>query len=391
MAHRKAIGLLFSYNQNWVAGAYYTMNIIRLLNTLPDNKKPLVIVFTDEEGFIQLQDLQYPFLQKFEYTMVHTQTIGKRIVNKICRLFTKKNYFDLVWKPHVLDKKSIQSIFPCYGELDDYTKKFIHPSISTIFWIPDFQEKYFPDFFSEEDLIYRTTIITKIASKKDPIVFSSKTALADYQNFYSDYKNKALHVYKFRVFLPQLDATNFSDIQIKYNIPDTYFMCPNQFWQHKNHMVVLQAIADLKQKNNDVHVVFTGKEQDYRNPDYFGSLQKFVLDNNIQNNIHFLGFIDRIDQLLIMKHAHAIVQPSLFEGWNTSIEDAMALQQFVIASNIPVHREQLEKNFCLFEPHNHIELSEKFLQIWKNRPTIEYLDYEQLQNQAAKQLIKMLL
>jgi glycosyltransferase involved in cell wall biosynthesis len=56
----------------------------------------------------------------------------------------------------------------------------------------------------------------------------------------------------------------------------------------------------------------------------------------------FLGFIDRREQLLIMKGARAVVQPSLFEGWSTVVEDAKAMNQFVIASDLEVHKEQLQ-------------------------------------------------
>ncbi len=40
----------------------------------------------------------------------------------------------------------------------------------------------------------------------------------------------------------------------------------------------------------------------------------------------FLGFIDRGEQLQLMKNSIAIVQPSLFEGWSTVVEDTKAMQ-----------------------------------------------------------------
>jgi len=36
--------------------------------------------------------------------------------------------------------------------------------------------------------------------------------------------------------------------------------------------------------------------------------------------------LPRDTQLSVMRHADAILQPSLFEGWSTVIEDAISLQ-----------------------------------------------------------------
>ncbi len=43
---------------------------------------------------------------------------------------------------------------------------------------------------------------------------------------------------------------------------------------------------------------------------------------------------------MLMRGASAIVQPSLFEGWSTVLEDALAPAKPVIASDFPVHIEQ---------------------------------------------------
>jgi len=58
--------------------------------------------------------------------------------------------------------------------------------------------------------------------------------------------------------------------------------------------------------------------------------------------VQLLGVIPRADQIQVLRCAAAVVQPSLFEGWSTVIEDAKALGRPVIASDIAVHREQLE-------------------------------------------------
>ena len=81
------------------------------------------------------------------------------------------------------------------------------------------------------------------------------------------------------------------------------------------------------------------------------------------DEIYFLGFIDRIDQLVLMENAMAIIQPSLFEGWSTVVEDAKALNQTLIVSDIPVHKEQLKDKGNYFAPNDYDELAQKMREI----------------------------
>ena len=106
--------------------------------------------------------------------------------------------------------------------------------------------------------------------------------------------------------------------------------------------VIEKAIEVLKSQGHQVCVVFTGKEHDDRNPDFFKEITQMVIALDIADCVQLLGFINREDQLCLMKKALAVIQPSLFEGWSTVIEDAKAIQAKVIASDINVHREQLE-------------------------------------------------
>jgi glycosyltransferase involved in cell wall biosynthesis len=121
---------------------------------------------------------------------------------------------------------------------------------------------------------------------------------------------------------------------------------------------VLKAVNELKTKGIITTVAFTGKTQDYRNPAYFAGLKEYIDSNGLMENIKFLGFIDRAEQLQLMHNSLAIIQPSLFEGWSTVVEDAKAINKLLIVSNIDIHREQLMDSSALFfDPSNEKELA----------------------------------
>ena len=129
-------------------------------------------------------------------------------------------------------------------------------------------------------------------------------------------------------------------------------------WQHKNHIVVFKAIAELKRTNwIDYKFVFTGELKDYRNRDYYDSLTDVIRNSDIQNDILILGFLTRREQLALMMGAKAVIQPSLFEGWGTVVEDAKVLDKTILLSDIPVHHEQMNEKCILFDPHDPVALA----------------------------------
>ena len=51
-----------------------------------------------------------------------------------------------------------------------------------------------------------------------------------------------------------------------------------------------------------------------------------------------------------MQASSALINPSLFEGWSTTVEEARSAGVPMILSDIPVHREQAGENAIYFDP-----------------------------------------
>lgn len=379
MAKKPKIGILYSYDENWIGGAYYIQNLIKALNYLPKEEQiSLYIVAQTKALFQELQkNTGYPNLKFINFNPRFN--LFEKIVNKVGFLFLKKEI--------ILKKIKLDWVFPLHGipnELKHISK--------LIFWIPDLQEKFLPEFFTANEIELRHNSYLKIIASNCPVVFSSQAALQDFSLFYPNAKNKK-YVLPFAVVHPDLKTTNIEEVKNKFGIIGDYFFSPNQFWQHKNQIAIIEAVKKIKEKGFTVKIVFSGKEYDYRNPEYTNQLKKKVAEYNLENNILFLGFIDRIDQLLLMKNAIAILQPSLFEGWSTVVEDAKALNQTLIVSDLKVHREQLAEKGVFFNPHNYDELATKMLQILNSPNDKIHYNLNYIENKRAfalnlKNLIK---
>ena len=117
-----------------------------------------------------------------------------------------------------------------------------------IAWFPDFQHRQLPQLFSpaarwRRDLGFRA----QIASGRR-IMLSSESALRDFRKFYPSLAGDVSVVRFATQPAPDLLATNPSDVLAKYGLPPKYFYLPNQFWRHKNHQVVVDALAILKKR-----------------------------------------------------------------------------------------------------------------------------------------------
>ena len=60
------------------------------------------------------------------------------------------------------------------------------------------------------------------------------------------------------------------------------FFLPNQFWRHKNHQVVIDALTILKKRGRDVVVAATGGTDDPREPNYFRNLMAQVENGGLE-------------------------------------------------------------------------------------------------------------
>ncbi len=248
----------------------------------------------------------------------------------------------------------------CYAlELNKIGKLFAKRGI---FWIPDFQHKNLPEFFSEEELAKKDANFLEVTSRSNPLVLSSEDAKCDLERFYPDHRCRVEVVHFVSYIEPEIRAVTpevETAVREKFHLGRKYIYLPNQFWQHKNHLVAVQAIEILRRQGRlkEYDFVFTGNLEDYRNPAYIDRLKEIMQAPEVKDCIRLLGFVDRTEQLAIMKQACFIVQPSLCEGWGTVLEDAKVLDKTVLLSDIPVHREQKNEKCHLFPADSPKELA----------------------------------
>ncbi|MGY8668352.1 glycosyltransferase family 1 protein [Bradyrhizobium sp. UFLA05-109] len=211
-----------------------------------------------------------------------------------------------------------------------------------IAWFPDFQHRLLPHLFSKSAYWRRELgFRVQIASGRH-IMLSSDSALGDLRKFYPGVSN-GVSVVRFATEPPAgLLATNPSDVIAKYCLPPRYFYLPNQFWRHKNHRLVIDALDVLKRRGIEVVVAASGSTQDFREPDYFENTMRQVKARGLAVNFQHLGMIPLEHVYALLRASMALINPSECEGWSTTVEEAKSFGVPMILSDLDVHREQTD-------------------------------------------------
>jgi glycosyltransferase involved in cell wall biosynthesis len=325
-----------------MGGMIYIINIVKTLNYVEDDKKPEIFFFYSPELTRFLPEIDYPYINFIVWKFPNLLT------GNIWSFIVRRNVF----YHGLIDKYDLDVIYPA----KNYPVKS-KTKARMIAWYADLQHKYYPKFFTKATILHRNIRLYFILRNSTDLVVSSQAVKDDFIKFFNIPDGLKIHIFRFVSITNEYSFNNFQEIKAKYSLPDSYFLVSNQFHKHKNHRIVLLSFGKLREKGIIKHLAVTGKFPKASDSPYLNELHSIIEQFDLHDQISMLGIMPREEQIQIMAHSQAVIQPSFFEGWSTVIEDAKSLQVPVIASNLPVNIEQLGDNGIYFDPHNSNELA----------------------------------
>jgi glycosyltransferase involved in cell wall biosynthesis len=379
MAERFRIGLNFFFDNNTNSGIVnYVFNIVSALNTLPDAEKPKVVVLHSMNSPIDyLRSTSYPYLEFILFQPRHKNKYIRKSFSLFFRIFKRDIYKYL----HV--HRKIDCLYPYFNEPE------LANAPNKIYWVVDFNNFAFAQHYADAGAgmvhFQREAILNK-----NKVVLSSNDLFRQLKEYYPGYKCD-VKILRFASSLPVLAESTTAEIQKKFKLATPYFMSPNQFWEHKNQTVVLDAIAIIHKANPNLKfkVLFSGSLVVNRGKGFYVDQLKSKIDSqNISEYISFMGVLDRSEQLHLMNGASALIQPSLYEGWSTLVEEAKALNKLILLSDLLVHREQIDTNVKFFDPHNAAELANAMIQQLETPASITPVNYVEHVKTFGKEIIE---
>lgn len=189
------------------------------------------------------------------------------------------------------------------------------------------------------------------------VLTESKTGKQQFMESYSDYMRGRLpHI----VSLPYVAPKHILECEEEVlDIPSKYVFYPAQFWQHKNHMHLLEAIKCLVEELPDIHLVLVGTEKNTMR-----KVKHYIHDNGLDKHVTIKGFVSNGNIKYLYQHAVGLIMPSYFGPTNIPPLEAMALGCPVAVSDKYAMPEQVGDAGLLFDPDSSAEIAECIRKMW---------------------------
>lgn len=148
-----------------------------------------------------------------------------------------------------------------------------------------------------------------------------------------------------------------------------FIFYPSQFWPHKNHRLIIEALAEVKNSHGlEIYAIFCGSD--------CGNLQNilsFAEKNGVGNLIRHVGFAKDEHMPCYYQNSIALIMPSYFGPTNMPPVEAFSLGTPVVVADLPGFRDQVGDAALLVNPHDPKQLSQIIIKLSKQDETREKL------------------
>lgn len=212
------------------------------------------------------------------------------------------------------------------------------PYLATVWDLQHRTHPYLPEMQRKGEWWFREESTRPFLQQAAKVVVGTRAGAAEITRFYGVPEDRI-------VFLPypvpdlsSKSPPSLSDYQtsVLRKIAPPFFLYPAQFWAHKNHAVVLRALAHLRDQGVRCQVVFPGGDGGN-----LAFIRKLAEELKVSNQVVFPGFVPAEDLEKLYRECQALLFPSLSGPDNLPPLEALRAGASVLQSDSPGAREQL--------------------------------------------------
>ncbi len=241
--------------------------------------------------------------------------------------------------------------------------------VPTVLNLHDLQHLHFPENFRPSDIEARNHYYGLSAALASAIVVSS--------NFVRDDLIGQMNVPAHKVFTvpvtwnPMVEdglaQFNADDARIHYGLPARYALFPAQFWPHKNHVRLVEALSIVLKRRpaEDLCLVFTG----FRGHSGWPAVEKRIAELGLENRVLCLDYVPVEHLGGLYKASLFCVMPSTFEASSYPVIEAQILGVPAMCSNVTSLPELMAGNAgLLFDPFDPEDIARQMIR-WLDDPS----------------------
>jgi glycosyltransferase involved in cell wall biosynthesis len=213
----------------------------------------------------------------------------------------------------------------------------------------DLQHRHHPEFFSPAHLAWRETVYPAAFAQARATVADSSCVKDDIVQQYATPCEQVFvaHLGSVTETYGTVSDDELAAVRQKFRLPPTFMLYPALTYEHKNHLRLLEAIAELRRNDLEVHLVCTGQQKLF-----WPTIRRRVCELRLQDQVQFLGYVGSRELRALYHLAQFMIFPSLFEGAGLPLLEAFREGTPVGCSDISALREYGGAAAAFFDPHS---------------------------------------
>jgi len=265
-----------------------------------------------------------------------------------------------------IDQGKVDMVFyPQPSELSFFSTT---PSVVAVHSLQHRLQGHFPEVTAKGQYLKREFLYSNISKDAERIIVDSATTRDDMIDFWgTDPKKFEILQYLPPSYVTKTVSEEEKDrLRKKYELPDRFIFYPAQFWPHKNHMRLLEALRLLKNDGCLVNLVLSGSMKSEWG--IVEQMEAFVEKNNLKNQVSFVGYIPNEDVNLFYHTTVALVMPTFFGPTPIPVIEAWRAGCPVVHSKLRGWQERLDGGAALlFDPLDSTDMAAKIKRIWTDK------------------------
>lgn len=188
---------------------------------------------------------------------------------------------------------------------------------------PEFPEVRTFGEFERREILFRLASTKAVA-----VIVNASELIDDLCRRYAMERNRAICI----PFSPSTyvsrsapDAGADAAVLAKYRLEPGYLFYPAQFWPHKNHVTLLAALANLRERGITERLVLCGSNRSGRD-----KIDTAIHSYGLSEQISIIGFVESAELGALYRGASALVMPTYFGPTNLPPLEAWAVGTPVI-------------------------------------------------------------
>lgn len=243
--------------------------------------------------------------------------------------------------------------------------------LPSIYQPHDLQHRHLPEFFPPRHRMTRDILMQTLCERASVVGVASTWVKEDLVAEFGLAPEKIAVVPLAPATAAYAEPSNaqVDECRRKYGLPETFIFYPAHTFAHKNHIRLLEALAQLRRDRSvTIPAVFSGGLTDFAQ-----TVHRAVARLGLDGQTRFLGYVSETELRCLYRLCRAVVIPSLFEAASFPLWEAFQAGAACACSNVTSLPRQAGEAAVIFDPRSVSAIAEAVNRVVSDEPLRERL------------------